>query len=190
MIPLVLPQPQHLILHYIILVLRIASPILSRQILPTNPFNFIDAGPSLELVQSDTAMSGVKIFRGRQVLIDDELKAASVLVRDGKIVQVMEGEGGEFDLLEDVEVVDVGEDVLMPGLVDSHVHINEPGRTDWEGFRQGEMVEGVALARSHILLILLCYIMDKSINWDTTHPTCFCRLSMNPGLTLALSLTD
>ena len=135
MIPLVLPQPQHLILHYIILVLRIASPILSRQILPTNPFNFIDAGPSLELVQSDTAMSGVKIFRGQQVLIDDELKAASVLVRDGKIVQVMEGEGGEFDLLEDVEVVDVGEDVLMPGLVDSHVHINEPGRTDWEGFR-------------------------------------------------------
>ena len=80
-------------------------------------------------------MSGLKIFRGRQVLIDSELKAASVLVRDGKIVQVMEGEGGEFDLLEDVEVVDVGEDVLMPGLVDSHVHINEPGRTDWEGFR-------------------------------------------------------
>ena len=80
-------------------------------------------------------MSGVKIFRGRQVLIDSELKAASVLVRDGKIVQVMEGEAEQFELPEDVEVVDVGEDVLMPGLVDSHVHINEPGRTDWEGFR-------------------------------------------------------
>ena len=34
-----------------------------------------------------------------------------------------------------MEVVDVGDDILMPGLVDSHVHINEPGRTDWEGFR-------------------------------------------------------
>lgn len=32
------------------------------------------------------------------------------------------------------EVIDLGEKVLMPGLVDSHVHINEPGRTEWEGF--------------------------------------------------------
>ena len=31
------------------------------------------------------------------------------------------------------DIEDVGEDILMPGLVDSHVHINEPGRTDWEG---------------------------------------------------------
>lgn len=33
-----------------------------------------------------------------------------------------------------VPVVDVGDDVILPGLVDTHVHINEPGRTDWEGF--------------------------------------------------------
>jgi len=32
------------------------------------------------------------------------------------------------------EVLDYGEQVIMPGLVDSHVHINEPGRTEWEGF--------------------------------------------------------
>ena len=29
---------------------------------------------------------------------------------------------------------DLGEDVLMPGVVDTHVHVNEPGRTEWEGF--------------------------------------------------------
>lgn len=34
----------------------------------------------------------------------------------------------------DVRVVDVGERVVLPGLVDTHAHINEPGRTDWEGF--------------------------------------------------------
>ena len=32
------------------------------------------------------------------------------------------------------QVIDAGELVVMPGVVDSHVHVNEPGRTDWEGF--------------------------------------------------------
>ena len=33
-----------------------------------------------------------------------------------------------------VPVIDVQDSVLMPGVIDPHVHINEPGRTDWEGF--------------------------------------------------------
>lgn len=33
-----------------------------------------------------------------------------------------------------IEVHDYGQFILMPGLIDSHVHINEPGRSDWEGF--------------------------------------------------------
>src|ERR1700746_259543 len=43
-------------------------------------------------------------------------------------------------LVEDVvpgkmeNAIDVGDRVLMPGIVDPHVHINEPGRTEWEGF--------------------------------------------------------
>ena len=36
-----------------------------------------------------------------------------------------------------VPIVDVGNDVVMPGVVDTHVHLNEPGRTDWEGFETG-----------------------------------------------------
>ena len=32
------------------------------------------------------------------------------------------------------QVIDAGDLVIMPGVVDSHVHLNEPGRTDWEGF--------------------------------------------------------
>ena len=33
-----------------------------------------------------------------------------------------------------MQVLDVGDSVVMPGIVDSHVHVNEPGRTSWEGF--------------------------------------------------------
>ena len=33
-----------------------------------------------------------------------------------------------------LQVIDAGELVVMPGVVDSHVHVNEPGRTQWEGF--------------------------------------------------------
>lgn len=54
---------------------------------------------------------------------------AVVLINDGKIVDVLnELPEGNFP------VTDVGDDVLMPGIVDPHVHINEPGRTSWEGF--------------------------------------------------------
>jgi allantoinase len=60
----------------------------------------------------------------------DETVAASVHVRDGKIERV----GAFDDVPSGARLIDAGESVVMPGLVDSHVHVNEPGRTDWEGF--------------------------------------------------------
>lgn len=56
--------------------------------------------------------------------------AASILVRDGRIAEVSRGAEAPAG----AEVVDYGDHVVMPGLVDTHVHVNEPGRTDWEGF--------------------------------------------------------
>ncbi|MCW2632352.1 MAG: allB [Pseudonocardia sp.] len=57
--------------------------------------------------------------------------AASVVVRDGTIVSV----GSVDDHPGGARVVDMTDDeVLIPGLVDTHVHVNEPGRTEWEGF--------------------------------------------------------
>jgi allantoinase len=52
-----------------------------------------------------------------------------VLLKDGLIADIIaELPDGDFP------VTDLGDKVLMPGIVDPHVHINEPGRTDWEGF--------------------------------------------------------
>ena len=55
----------------------------------------------------------------------------SVGVRAGRIVAITPYD----DELTADRVVELGSDVvLLPGLVDSHVHVNEPGRTEWEGF--------------------------------------------------------
>ena len=72
----------------------------------------------------------MKLYRGNKVLVGDEVKAATVVVDGGKIISVYDG---IVDVAGAESVEDAGDDVLMPGLVDSHVHINEPGRTDWEG---------------------------------------------------------
>jgi allantoinase len=52
-----------------------------------------------------------------------------VLVKDGKIAEI-----APLETSVDCPVTDLQENVLLPGLIDPHVHINEPGRTDWEGF--------------------------------------------------------
>ena len=69
-----------------------------------------------------------KVIRSQRVIVGDELRPAAVLIEDGTIAAVLEAAP------EGVDVEDLGELALMPGLVDAHVHINEPGRTQWEGF--------------------------------------------------------
>ncbi len=71
------------------------------------------------------------IFRGKRVLTPEGLKPATVHVHDGRITRV----GAHDDVPRGADVIDAGDDLLTPGIVDSHVHINEPGRTEWEGFR-------------------------------------------------------
>ena len=70
------------------------------------------------------------IIRGRNVVLPDAIGAHSIHVRDG----VIEAVRGYDDDAGDCELIDAGDAVVMPGLVDTHVHINSPGRTEWEGF--------------------------------------------------------
>jgi allantoinase len=58
---------------------------------------------------------------------------ATVVIEGQRVLMVIDGFADSLDC----EVIDVGEHVLMPGLIDPHVHINEPGRSDWEGFDTG-----------------------------------------------------
>ena len=65
-------------------------------------------------------------IRSRRVVLPGGTRPASIRIRDGVIHEV-----GPFEAS---ATEDVGDLVIMPGLVDTHVHINEPGRTEWEGF--------------------------------------------------------
>jgi allantoinase len=70
------------------------------------------------------------VLRGRRVVTGGVMGPAAVHVAHGVVTAVT----GYDDVPAEGEVVDVGHAVLMPGLVDTHVHVNEPGRTEWEGF--------------------------------------------------------
>ena len=70
------------------------------------------------------------VFRARRVITPDGPRAASLRVAGGRIVAL---ESLESDP-RGATVIDAGDAVVLPGLVDTHVHVNEPGRTDWEGF--------------------------------------------------------
>jgi len=70
------------------------------------------------------------VVRSRRVLTPQGERPASVAIADGMIAAVSADDHPAPGL----RVIDVGDDVLMPGLVDTHVHVNEPGRTEWEGF--------------------------------------------------------
>ncbi|MFL6028337.1 MAG: allantoinase AllB [Friedmanniella sp.] len=75
-------------------------------------------------------------FRGR-VLTEDGVVLRRVAVSEGRVVAVESLSDWAPTLAHepDAEVVELAEnEVLLPGLVDTHVHVNEPGRTEWEGF--------------------------------------------------------
>jgi allantoinase len=74
-----------------------------------------------------------KALHSTRVVLPQGVKDATVFLKNGKIARVFEGRlpagtaGAEA-------LEELGDAVLMPGLIDAHVHINEPGRADWEGF--------------------------------------------------------
>ena len=70
------------------------------------------------------------IVRGRRVITPEGERPASIHIRGGVIAAVSSFD----DMPRSSRVHDAGGSVVMPGPVDTHVHINEPGRTEWEGF--------------------------------------------------------
>ena len=77
-----------------------------------------------------------RVIRAGRTFLGGSFRPAAVVLEDARIVDVV----GVRDRIRDASAVLVPDDaVLLPGLVDSHVHVNEPGRTEWEGFRSATL---------------------------------------------------
>ena len=70
------------------------------------------------------------IIRSTRVVLPEGIRPASIHIADGRIVRVL----GHDETGSAREIMDYGDFAISPGVVDTHVHINEPGRTEWEGF--------------------------------------------------------
>ena len=70
------------------------------------------------------------VIRARRALVDGVLQAVAVGVREGVVAEIAGLE--ELSAIDEITLPD--EQVLLPGMIDTHVHINDPGRSDWEGF--------------------------------------------------------
>ncbi|MFN8578778.1 MAG: amidohydrolase family protein, partial [Candidatus Sericytochromatia bacterium] len=95
----------------------------------------------------------------KNIIIDNETKSGYILISDGKIIDIV----SEFDN-KNIEVHDYSNETIISGIVDCHVHINEPGRTDWEGF---ETATKAALAGGITTLIdmpLNCSPVTTTLN--------------------------
>ncbi|MFI1538683.1 allantoinase AllB [Streptomyces anandii] len=71
------------------------------------------------------------VLRSTRVVTPEGTRPASVVVAGGTITAVLPH---DTEAPPGAGLEDLGDDVLLPGLVDTHVHVNDPGRTEWEGF--------------------------------------------------------
>ncbi|MEO9210020.1 MAG: allantoinase AllB [Ginsengibacter sp.] len=71
-----------------------------------------------------------KAIHSKRIITPNGIVEATILINDGLIESIIEGELQSYSF----PVMDFGNHVVMPGIIDPHVHINEPGRTEWEGF--------------------------------------------------------
>ena len=88
----------------------------------------------------------MEAFLSRRVVTPEGIRPAAILVEEGKVRAVV----SLGNVPEGPDTLDFGDAAILPGLVDSHVHINDPGRAEWEGF---ETATRAAAAGGYTLLV-------------------------------------
>jgi len=88
----------------------------------------------------------MQAFVAHRVVTSDGIRPAAILVEGERIQAVVPPD----QISSGYKIHDFGDAVILPGLVDSHVHINDPGRAEWEGF---EMATRAAAAGGYTMLV-------------------------------------
>jgi len=101
----------------------------------------------------------LQAFLARRVITPEGIRPAAILVEGERIQAVVPAD----QLSDRYTIHDFGEAAILPGLIDSHVHINDPGRAEWEGF---ETATRAAAAGGYTLLVdmpLNCHPATTSV---------------------------
>ena len=72
------------------------------------------------------------VIRNGRIVLRHSVSRSELGIRDGKICIIADRIDGPARV-----VIDAADQYVMPGMVDAHMHISEPGRTEWEGYRTG-----------------------------------------------------
>lgn len=87
----------------------------------------------------DSSMPSIAVVASSRAVISGRLTSSTIVISraTGKITAVFDSVIPASDFPAGTPYTDYSPHVLLPGLVDAHVHLNEPGRTEWEGFYTG-----------------------------------------------------
>lgn len=121
---------------------RPVSDCFRRKIYKTTPFetmapHAITDSPSPRA--PDASLQPFQVLVSTRAVIDGRLTAGSIVLDplSGKIADVYTEKKPQSFFPSSYKYTDKSPCILLPGLVDAHVHLNEPGRTEWEGFWTG-----------------------------------------------------
>jgi allantoinase len=99
-------------------------------------------------------------LKSHLIVCSDQVRQGYVLIQGDKIVDVVRELPGSSDY----QIFDYQNSVIMAGIVDTHVHINEPGRTDWEGFATATLAAAAGGITTVVDMPLNCIPLTTSVD--------------------------
>jgi len=110
----------------------------------------------------------MKAISSRHVFTHGKLQEAAILFENGNIINIV----AINEVPNQCQHTNYGDLVIMPGLVDTHVHINEPGRTDWEGFNTATQAAAAGGITTVIDMPLNCIPVTTSLDAVEAKKSC------------------
>lgn len=95
--------------------------------------------PNGTMISDMAGARPLAVLASSRAVVEGEITAATIVIDQdtGKITSIFHSVLPASDFPPGTSYMDHSPHVLLPGLVDAHVHLNEPGRTEWEGFYTG-----------------------------------------------------
>ena len=123
------------------------------------------------------------IIQQGMIVLADKCLIADLAIKDGKIARIAD----HIDAAEGKHVINAAGSYVLPGMVDVHMHISEPGRTEWEGYLTGTQAMAAGGTTSFVempLNTMPCTdtVAHLQVKLDAAHNQCYVDYSPMGGL--------